>query len=65
VTLGLVTGLVWPYWLGLTLVTGLLTWEHLLVRPNDLSRINIAFFNINSYISLILFLGILGSLYLT
>ena len=65
VILGLVTGLVWPYWIGLIVVIGLLTWEHLLVHPNDLSRINIAFFNINSYISLILFLGILGSLYLT
>lgn len=65
VLLGLMTGLIWPYWLGLILVIGLLIWEHLLVHHNDLSRVNIAFFNINSYISLILFLGILGSLYLT
>ncbi len=33
--------------------------EHRLVRPDDLSRINIAFFHINSMISVILFAGIL------
>jgi 4-hydroxybenzoate polyprenyltransferase len=45
-------------------VSGLLAWEHALVHPNDLSRIDVAFFNINSYISVTLFLAILGSLYL-
>jgi 4-hydroxybenzoate polyprenyltransferase len=54
----------WPYWLGLGVVAGLLAWEHLLVRPDDLSKINVAFFNINSYISVTLFVAILGSLYL-
>ena len=33
--------------------------EHMLVAPKDLSRINIAFFHVNSFISVILFLGIL------
>lgn len=36
-----------------------LWWEHLLVRPNDLSRVNAAFFNVNGMISLLFFLGIL------
>lgn len=53
----------WPFWLAFVIVMGLLIWEHRLVKPNDLSKINIAFFNINSYISLILFAGVLGSLY--
>jgi 4-hydroxybenzoate polyprenyltransferase len=30
-------------------VGGLLVWEHRLVQPDDLSNINLAFFNINSY----------------
>jgi len=34
--------------------------EHALVKPEDLSRINIAFFHMNSLISLTLFLGVLA-----
>jgi 4-hydroxybenzoate polyprenyltransferase len=60
--LGAWMGLGWPYWAALVIVTGLLVWEHRLVRPDDLSRINLAFFNINSYISITLFAGVLGSL---
>jgi 4-hydroxybenzoate polyprenyltransferase len=63
--LGLLLGLGWPYWLGLVVAAGLLAWEHVLVHPEDLSRINLAFFNINGYISITLFLAVLGALYLT
>jgi 4-hydroxybenzoate polyprenyltransferase len=62
--LGIVSGLGWPYWAGMFVVLGLLAWEHLLVHPDDLSNINVAFFNINSYISITLFLAILISLYI-
>ena len=40
------------YSIGVVLVAILLFYEHSLVRPDDLSRINIAFFNINGIISL-------------
>jgi 4-hydroxybenzoate polyprenyltransferase len=40
---------------GLVAVAVLLTYEHLLVKPNDLSRVNAAFFTINGYISLLFF----------
>ena len=43
------------YWLGVGGVAILLVYEHALVRPNDLNRVNIAFFNINAVISLGLF----------
>ena len=36
-------------------MAALLTYEHLLVRPGDLTRVNIAFFNINAIISIGLF----------
>jgi 4-hydroxybenzoate polyprenyltransferase len=62
--MGMLLGLSWPYWAGLTIVAGLLYWEHTLVHPDDLSHIDLAFFNINSYISLTLFLAILGAIYL-
>jgi 4-hydroxybenzoate polyprenyltransferase len=43
------------YWLGLSAVAGLLVYEHLLVRPDDLSRVNAAFFQVNAIISLGMF----------
>jgi 4-hydroxybenzoate polyprenyltransferase len=45
----------WPYWLGLAAITVLFVWEHSLVKPNDLSKVNLAFFNVNGYISLTIF----------
>ncbi len=40
---------------GLGLVAALLAYEHCLVRPSDLSRINAAFFTVNGWISVLLF----------
>jgi 4-hydroxybenzoate polyprenyltransferase len=45
----------WIYWCGVAAVAVLLAYEHLLVRPDDLSRVNAAFFNVNAVISLGLF----------
>jgi 4-hydroxybenzoate polyprenyltransferase len=50
----------WIYWLAIVAVAVLLIYEHLLVRPDDLSRVNAAFFNVNAIISIGLF--IVGSL---
>jgi 4-hydroxybenzoate polyprenyltransferase len=47
----------WPAWAGLALVAALLAYEHSLVTPGDLSRINAAFFTVNGYISLLLLLS--------
>jgi 4-hydroxybenzoate polyprenyltransferase len=33
----------------------LLAYEHALVKPSDLSRLNAAFFNVNGYISVLFF----------
>ncbi len=46
----------WPAWAGIAVVALLLAYEHSLVRPNDLSRINAAFFTVNGYISLLFLL---------
>ncbi len=45
----------WIYWAGVAAAGALLIYEHLLVRPDDLSRVNAAFFNVNAIISLGLF----------
>ena len=60
---GLVAGLGWLYWLGLLIVAGLLIYEHTLVKPDDLSRVDMAFFKMNGYISVITFLAVLGGLW--
>ncbi len=51
-------------YIGAFAVLILLTIEHLLVDPKDLRKINIAFFNINSYISLVLMVVFLVSRFL-
>ena len=49
----------WVYWAGIAAVAALLAYEHSLVRPDDLSRVNVAFFNVNAVISLgLLLLGL-------
>jgi len=39
------------YWVGVAVVAALLVYEHSLVRPNDLSRLDAAFFTMNGVIS--------------
>jgi 4-hydroxybenzoate polyprenyltransferase len=46
----------WPAWAGIVVVAGLLGYEHSLVSPNDLTRMNAAFFTVNGYISLLFLL---------
>jgi 4-hydroxybenzoate polyprenyltransferase len=50
------------YWIGCLAVSLILSWEHLIVRPNDLSRINRAFFDFNAYVSIGYFLTTLGDI---
>jgi 4-hydroxybenzoate polyprenyltransferase len=42
------------YWAGLAAVAALLVYEHLLVRPGDLRRLDAAFFTVNGVIALVL-----------
>ncbi|HKK69021.1 MAG TPA: UbiA-like polyprenyltransferase [Bacteroidales bacterium] len=41
------------YWLGAVLFTGLLTYQHIIVKPNDISRINLAFGTLNGIASIV------------
>ena len=43
------------YWLGVGAVAGLLAYEHSLVRPGDLRRLDAAFFTVNGVISIVFF----------
>lgn len=42
-------------WLGLALVAGAFVYEHSIVKPHDLSRLNRAFFQVNGFIGIALF----------
>ena len=43
------------YWIGLLFVAALFLYEHSLVKKDDLSKLNMAFFNMNGYISMTVF----------
>ncbi|MGH7373650.1 MAG: UbiA-like polyprenyltransferase [Candidatus Rokuibacteriota bacterium] len=58
--LGWLMGLGLLYWLGVLVVAGLLVYEHSLISPRDLSKLDVAFFNVNGYISVILFFAVIG-----
>jgi 4-hydroxybenzoate polyprenyltransferase len=55
-SVGIILHLDLLYWLGLVVATVLLVYEHRLVNPSDLSKLNVAFFNMNGYIAMIVFL---------
>jgi len=50
------SGLGFVAWAGIVIVAGILVWEHQIVKANDLSRVNVAFFNLNGYVSILLLL---------
>ena len=57
-----ITNLGWMAYAGIAAVAGILYWEHRLVTPDDLSRINVAFFNLNGYVSILLLLTFAGDI---
>jgi 4-hydroxybenzoate polyprenyltransferase len=61
--LGVLTGLGPFYWVGWLVVVGLLIYEHSLVSARDLSRLNVAFFNINGYIAIVVLVATVGGLW--
>jgi 4-hydroxybenzoate polyprenyltransferase len=51
------------YWIGWVAVVALLAYEHSLVSPGDLSRLDVAFFNVNGYIAVIVLIAVVGGLW--
>lgn len=49
------TDLGWPYFVGMVIAAALLLYEHRLVKPNDLSKLNAAFFTMNGVLSAVVF----------
>tara|TARA_Y100000588_G_scaffold384106_1_gene474682 strand:+ start:3350 stop:4177 length:828 start_codon:yes stop_codon:yes gene_type:complete len=52
------------YWIGLVVASFLLVWEHFIVKPNDLTKVNISFFNLNALVSVFISLGGISDVFL-
>lgn len=53
------------YWTGVALFTGLLVYQHLLVKPTDLSKVNLAFFTTNGIASVLFAVFVILDLFLS
>ena len=61
---GVVYGAGGLYFIGVGVVALLLTAEHLIVNPRDLSRINVAFFTVNSWVGMVIFVATAADLWM-
>jgi 4-hydroxybenzoate polyprenyltransferase len=53
VTAGIYGGFGWLYWIGVAIFAGMLIYQHSIVKPTDLSRVNIAFMTANGIASVV------------
>ena len=61
---GAMLGLGWLWWVGLVLTALAFGYEHAIVKPTDLSRVNRAFFTANGFVGIVLFVFALADLVL-
>ena len=52
------------YWIGVGIFCALLIYQHILVKPNDLSKVNMAFFTTNGIASVVFAVFVLLDLFL-
>jgi 4-hydroxybenzoate polyprenyltransferase len=53
------------YWIGVTIFCGLLIYQHTLVKPNDLKKVNMAFFTTNGIASVVFAIFVILDLFLS
>ncbi|EPR44715.1 4-hydroxybenzoate polyprenyltransferase [Desulfovibrio sp. X2] len=61
---GWADGAGWIYFAAMLLVGAALVWEHTLIKPDDLSRVNLAFFTLNGVISMAVLAAVLLDIWL-
>lgn len=61
---GMLGGFHWLYWVGYAVFVLLLLYQHRLVKPNDLSKVNLAFFTTNGVASVMFASFVIADLYL-
>ena len=62
VYIGVVIGFGFMYWIGTAIFISLLLYEHIIVKPSDLSRVNQAFATLNGFASVIFCLFVIAEL---
>lgn len=53
ITAGIYGGFHWLYWIGVAVFTGMLIYQHSIVKPDDLRRVNLAFMTANGIASVV------------
>jgi 4-hydroxybenzoate polyprenyltransferase len=53
----------WWYWIGVAIFIGMLIYQHVIVKPNDLSRVNLAFMTANGIASVVFALFVITDLF--
>lgn len=61
---GILMASTWIYWVGFSLFSLILIWEHSIVKPSDISRVNMAFATLNASASIIFAVFALADLFL-
>ena len=59
-----VADLGWIYGAGVGAIAALLIYEHILIKPDDLRRLNTAFFRVNAIVSLLVLMSVTADLLL-
>jgi 4-hydroxybenzoate polyprenyltransferase len=61
---GIYGGFHWSYWIGVAVFVGMLIYQHSVVKPNDLSRVNLAFMTANGIASVVFAVFVIADLFI-
>jgi 4-hydroxybenzoate polyprenyltransferase len=53
----------WLYWIGVVVFAGMLVYQHSIVKPNDLRRVNLAFMTVNGVASVVFAIFVIADLF--
>jgi len=54
----------WLYWIGVTIFVGMLIYQHSIVKPNDLKKVNLAFMTVNGIASVVFAIFVIADLFI-
>jgi len=60
---GFIGGMGWWYWIGVAVFCGMLVYQHSIVKPNDLRRVNLAFMTANGIASVVFAIFVITDLF--
>lgn len=60
---GMIAGFGWLYWTGVTVFAGMLIYQHSIVKPDDLRRVNLAFMTANGIASVVFAVFVIADLF--